>query len=264
VSHLRAILNRRRYRVLDEQQLRRSRKSDTVFVFGSGYSLHDLGTPEWDWIERHDTLGFNWFVRQDWVRVDYQLIREVAEDDFDAEVWRPQVAEYSDRIATSRHYSNAIFLVQSGLRALNANRLIGDRLLPQGSPIFLWRSIPGRKKLGASLAAGLSHPFSTLDEAVNFAALLGWTEIVLVGVDLYDRRYFWLGPAETRAADLRRGARYDERHNVASDAMLENVGEWAAVLQTAGTRLSVYNHRSLLARVLPVYSGGADASVDRA
>src|SRR5581483_8631251 len=35
--------SRRFYRALDESALRAARKSDTVFIFGSGYSLNDLG-----------------------------------------------------------------------------------------------------------------------------------------------------------------------------------------------------------------------------
>ena len=40
---------------------------------------------------------------------------------------------------------------------------------------------------------GLRHVGGTLSDAVNAAACLGWTHIVLAGVDLYDSRYFWLG-----------------------------------------------------------------------
>ena len=32
-------LSRRRYRILDERELRASRRSDTVFVLGSGWSM---------------------------------------------------------------------------------------------------------------------------------------------------------------------------------------------------------------------------------
>ena len=74
----------RAYRALTEEELRRTRKSDTVFIFGSGYSLNDIPPEQWREIERHDTLGFNWFVHQRFVRCDYQLIREICTTERDS------------------------------------------------------------------------------------------------------------------------------------------------------------------------------------
>lgn len=252
--YARALAARRHYRVLGEDELRASRRSETVFVFGSGSSLNELGPEQWTSFAEHDTLGFNWFVNQDFVRVDYHLIREVAEDDRDPAVWKPQVLDYFERIRSSPHYRGTTFLVHSGWRSINGNRAIGLRLLPEGSRVFLWRSVPDRLRLGTSFGDGLSHPFSTLDECVNAAALLGWRTIVLVGVDLYDRRYFWLGPDETRSTDLRRGATYRDPHARAHTGMVENMGRWAEALRAQGIELLVYNPRSLLAASLPVYA----------
>lgn len=192
-------------------------------------------------------------MHENWVRVDYHLIREIAENDRDPAVWKPQVAAYFDLIRASPHYAQTIFLVHSGWRSINGNRGLGLRLLPEGSRVFPWKSVPDRRRLGTSFADGLSHPFSTLDECVNAAALLGWREIVLVGVDLYDRRYFWLGPEETRPGDARRGATHREPHARAHTGMVENLGRWALELRERGVELSVYNPRSLLADALPVY-----------
>ena len=68
-------LNRSAYQSLDEQQLMAARRSDTVFVFGSGYSLNDITPAQWQHIAGHDTFGFTSFIYQDWVKVDYHLIR---------------------------------------------------------------------------------------------------------------------------------------------------------------------------------------------
>jgi len=239
--------------VLGEDELRASRRSDTVFVFGSGSSLNALDDAEWTAFAEHDTLGFNWFLHQDWVRVDYHIVREVAENDRDPAVWKPQVASYFGRIRESPHYRDTIFLVHSGLHSINGNRALGLRLLPDGSRVFLWRSVRGRERLGTSFADGLSHPYATLDECVNAAVLMGWRTIVLVGVDLYDRRYFWLGPEETRPEDTHRGASHTDRHSRAATGMIENMGRWGEELRGRGIDLFVYNPRSLLAGVLPVY-----------
>lgn len=251
---VRAKLNSGAYRMLSEQELRTRRHSDTVFVFGSGWSINELTPPEIARFEAHDTLTFNWFVRQDVVRADFHLIREIPEDDLDPQVWRPQVDEYFGLIRESARYDRTIFLVQTGFRAINGNRAVAERLLPGGSEIFLWRSAAGRPELGRTFAEGLSHCHGTLEECVNFAVLAGWRRIVLVGVDLYDRRYFWLGSNETRSTDAQRGATHESRHATAASGMIENFARWGAQLRREGVELLVYNPRSLLAPVLDVYA----------
>ena len=66
-----------RYRRLSEPALRATRTSDVVFVFGSGASLNALTAADWRAIGAHDTIGFNWFVHERFVRCDYHLVREI-------------------------------------------------------------------------------------------------------------------------------------------------------------------------------------------
>jgi hypothetical protein len=99
---------------------------------------------------------------------------------------------------------------------------------------------------------------------VNVAACLGWKHIVLAGVDLYDSRYFWLGPDETLEFDpvtelLKPGkintvgnGPYD-RHNTARNGVVQRMEAWRHHLESRGIQLSVLNPRSLLADVMPVY-----------
>jgi hypothetical protein len=94
---------------------------------------------------------------------------------------------------------------------------------------------------------------------------MGWKEIVLVGVDLYDSRYFFLDPDKTLAVDVERattvpaernsmhGQRYDSEHNTARSGVVRLMAEWREALEPVGVQLTVYNPRSLLADVLPLY-----------
>jgi hypothetical protein len=242
----------RDYVVLDEDTLRRSRRSETVFVFGSGASLNDIPPDEWQRIAEHDTLGFNWFVHERFVRCDYHLIRGIPDTDRDPTVWRPQLEEYFRLIRENPCYADTIFLVQKGFRATNGNRALGFGYLPRGARVFLWRT-RDRFEPSFSLADGLSHAHSALHESVNFAFLLGWKQIVLVGVDLYDRRYFWLPREEARTVDLRRGASAGDLHSRTGSGMIETFRQWSEIFVESGVTLSVHNPRSLIAGPLPVY-----------
>ena len=87
--------NRGAYRVLGEAELRATRKSDTVFIFGSGYSLNDIPAEEWRHFERHDILGLSGFVYQKWVRVDYHLIRGWVEAKEGALNWQVHTQDFA-------------------------------------------------------------------------------------------------------------------------------------------------------------------------
>jgi hypothetical protein len=245
------------YRLLDEDELRATRRSDTVFVFGSGASLNDVEEDEWAHIEQHDTLGFNWWVHQRFVRADYHLIRGIPDTDLDPSVWRPQLAQYFGLIRSNPLFDETIFLVHSGFRAINGNRAIGLGHLPEGRRVFLWRTRIAFGSPSRSFAEGLVHGSSTLQEAINFSYLLGWKRIVLAGVDLYDRRYFWLPMGETRSVDERRDATAVDPHVQAATGLIATLGAWREWLLAEGVELEVYNPRSLLAGTLPVYRHGS-------
>ena len=245
--------NRARYRILDEPQLARTRRGERVFIFGSGWSINDLTDDDVALMSQHDTLGFNWFVHQRVIRMDYHLIRGIPDTDFNPAVWRPQLAEYFRLVRENVNYANTVFLVQSGLRAINGNRALGYRYLPEGSRVFPWRTNDRASTPSRSFEDGLVHVHSTLEECVNFAYILGWREIVLVGVDLYDRRYFWLDRDETRSVDKLRSATAAEPHSRASTGMIELLGSWTKLFAADGVSLSVYDSRSLLSQSLPVF-----------
>ena len=101
---------------------------------------------------------------------------------------------------------------------------------------------------------GLTHSSSTLHDAINAAWLLGWKRIVLVGVDLYDRRYFWLGDDDVRGLDRERGAVSSDAHSQVDMGFIERIGTWASILAEEGCTLEVLNPRSLLTRTLPTHA----------
>lgn len=251
---LRFIVNRRRYEFLDEAGLRARRRSETVVVFGSGSSLNGLSADAWEAISRHDTFGFNWFVHQHFVRCDFHLVRGIPDTDVDPDVWRPQLAQYFELIRANPRFARTVFLVHGGFRAINGNRAIGYGLLPYENPVFRWRTNRDSDLPSRSFAGGLVHGHSTLQECINAAYLLGWTRIVLAGVDLYDRRYFWLSPHETRSVDLRRGAVASDVHSRAESGIVAALARWREWLEAEGVALTVLNPRSLLAEALPVAS----------
>ena len=98
----------------------------------------------------------------------------------------------------------------------------------------------------------LTHCGATLSDAVNISYILGYKKIVMVGIDLYDRGYFWLERNETREDDFKSGKTYSDIHDTA-DNMIRSMDIWNKYLNKKGVRLYIYNPRSLLNKILPVY-----------
>ena len=233
-------LRRGAYRHLTEQELLATRRSDTAFVFGSGRSLLDIGPEDWARIGECATISFSEFVRQRFVRADYHVVGEVHD-----------VPAYAALIRENPNYAGTVFLLQEGWHADDSNALVGHRLLPAGAGVYRYRrtsrgrySPPSR-----SFADGLVHGWNTSIGVVNFALVLGFRTIVLTGIDLYDKNYFWLEEGELRPTVT---TPVDQPFPTA-DPVIELFGRWRELLEPEGVRLEVYNPRSLLARVLEVF-----------
>jgi hypothetical protein len=245
---------RRAYVELSESELRATRTSDTVFIFGSGSSLKEIAANEWRAIAAHaNTISFREFPRQSFIRADYHVTAEV--DDLD---------EYAARLRENPLYARTVFVVQSGWPAFSGNNLIGRRLLREGARLFRYRRIARGRYVPPSRAFrdGLVHGFGSVVGVVNFAYLMGWRTIVLAGVDMYDKRYFWL-PADQMRPYEKPGLSVSSRFT-GGDEITVMLGRWRAEFEAESVGLFVYNPRSLLATTLPVYRERGTAPISTA
>jgi hypothetical protein len=242
--------SRHAYRLLSEDELRATRRSDTAFVFGSGRSLVEISAEEWARIAEHDTISLREFPRQSWVRADYHLTGEVDELD-----------EYARRLRENPRYASTIFIVMGGFGAHMGNELVGQRLLPLGARIFRfrrrsrWRYAPPSRT-----PRELVHGANSIFDAVNFAYALGYRRIVVAGADYYNKEYFWLEPGETRPYErwVDASAPWPQ-----SEQVVEMMGRWREIMGVNGVDLLVYNPRSRLADQLQVFRWPESSTVSR-
>ncbi len=240
---------------VDVDVVQKRKKSDTIFIFGSGYSINDLSSLEIEKMEEHDTLSFSWFIYQNFIHADYHLIREVARNDWNPAIWRPEIQFYGELLKGNPFYQNALFVLQVSINSL---RLVSNHCLPEGAEYIFYHSCPKGTKYPnedfKSRSGGLVHGPSTLFDCINFAYLFGWQKIVLVGIDLYDSRYFWLKPDQSRPGDAERKINYMDQHNTAYETVIW-VRRWGKYFQKRIIELFVYHPKSLLTRVLPIFGG---------
>lgn len=261
---LKANASKKRYNILSADQLRGTRTSDKVFVFGSGRSILDITEEEWRHFEEHDTLGFTGFIYQKWVRLDYHLIRGWVEMVEGTYRWRKYTSEYIDVLNRNPFFKDTILIMQADYSATFANRLLGYKYIKPGTRVYRYKTVRYQGLPTQSLEQGLRHAMGTLCDAVNFAYCMGYKEIVLAGVDLYDCCYFWLPPGKTETYDPEsntmvpssinvRGIKYSDKHRTAQSGIINLMKEWNDFFISQGIRMSVYNPRSLMRQVLPLY-----------
>jgi len=108
------------------------------------------------------------------------------------------------------------------------------------------------KPLIAYTLNNLAHAGIT-DVIINIAYLGGWKHIVLIGVDLYDNRYFLTPKGQDNEPWVGTVDATNPNSTVAS-GIVQDVGRWVPWLKERGVSLTVYNPRSLMKAVMPIFS----------
>jgi hypothetical protein len=239
-----------KYKTTPLHNLRHMRRSDTVFIFGSGGSLATIGEETWKKISMHDTFGFNFSFRQKYVRMDLHLLRELRGSMEPPAAAENVIFELNEILHTER-YRETILLLQDGWLA-ELNRMLALGLVAESNRIVRYKNRRGYRLPSSDPSLGITHGPGTLTDCVNIAYCLGWKRIVLIGVDLYDSGYFWLPRDEPRKLGDFTLPRHDV-HPTVANGIVPFLGEWQKWLRLRGVELYNANPHSLLCRVLPLY-----------
>ncbi|MCG8521618.1 MAG: hypothetical protein MI744_05375, partial [Pseudomonadales bacterium] len=211
---------------------------------------------EWECIRENDTIGLNYFVHQRWVDATIHCVRELEmplrqERRYSRAAILASARRFCSLAKENPRYRDTVFLLQTDFFAEMGKAVIGWDMLPEGQPICLYRGlrrVDVDERPPRALAEGLPRQAGAIGAGICIGRFFGWRNIVLVGVDLYDSRYFWLPRDEVRSAVVRTA---DDRHPTVNRGILDIMGKWRRVLEAEGLSLSVYNPRSLLCETLP-------------
>lgn len=257
------------YEYFDEDALRRRTRGNTLFILGSGASLAALPGEVLAEMRINTTMSLNYTLLQSFIPADFHVVRELGvANDVIVNIQSSDLEKFGNLVAANPGYGNAVFLVQGGYYAWAANLLVGQRCLPKDTRLFRYRNspLPGFREPGPTFAA-ITHGASTITDCINIGYLLGFKKIVLCGVDLYDRRYFWhvagtsfiplQGLTDAQIGEYGGTGDMAAKHRAAG-RLLGQMASWRLALEAEGVKLSVQNPKSLLTEVLPVYSVSGD------
>ena len=250
--------------VTDIEDIKKSRRKDTIFIMGSGYSINDITREEWQhFVDIGDILSLNYFFRGKFVPINYHICGDMPAPNYGLILmnnrYKKNIKAYYDELFSNPYHKDTIYFLRYKidftkapvptalwalffLKAFKNKQVCPYRIVTQKDAIL---------EPSDNIHA-IVHWNATLSDAINISYILGYKEIVLVGIDLYDRRYFWLERNETVEGDLKRDKMYYDIHSTA-DNVLSGMAVWNKYLIKKGVRLYIYNPRSLLNKILPVY-----------
>ncbi|MFA3790610.1 hypothetical protein AB6T38_05800 [Aliiglaciecola sp. SL4] len=167
------------------------RSSDTIFVLGCGASINDLTESDWGIINRHDSIGVNYFYAHDF-RPTYHMI-ELGQSPLSLTCVNQHLL--SDK---SRRNESVFMQIRHIMRRKegklcdeNGNLYLYSPSVPKSTSVNLIKRII---KKWYSNKNHLLHHSSTLDCAIHFSYQMGYKNIYLLGVDLNNSKYFWDHP----------------------------------------------------------------------
>jgi hypothetical protein len=251
------------YKPFYKRKFHNKKVSNRLFIFGSGSSLKNLTDDDLTKIkEQGDTMGFNAVVEFEKIEWDYFIVREFEQKvlkilNIDIEtIFNFNVLfEFNKKIKESFFFSTNTKLFLCIDRKCGQAMLWAIQYFDKSMNLFFYTNKSDRKISWppSETLKNIPHANATLNDAINIAYILGYSEIVLVGVDLYDSRYFYLNDNETREYDIKKNRNHLMKHNT-TDSMMNNLKSWKLFLNKKQKSIKVLNPKSLAASFLEVYS----------
>lgn len=257
-------------RVISKKELFLEKNTKRIFIFGSGYSLNEISDQEWKKIRKYDTLGFNGSFHLKKVDFKYHILRAGYETVEGVVDWKAYADYALSVINSNTHMDNTIFLFPRGLTSSFTNNIVGNNLWSKSKSIFFYNTDRFCSRPHKNLFIGLPQRAGTLCMAISFAFSMGYEEIVLIGVDLYDNQYFWVPKNKTLnwsseeskeiiSDQTVRGLSANDKHNTVNNGVVEIVKDWAGYLyRNHKIKLTVYNKKSLLAGPIDIFEWNQD------
>lgn len=250
--------NSKRYRYVNFANIRNHiKQSDTVVIYGTGRSILDITQEQWDVLSKFNSISIGSFAQHNkYVDIDINHFREIGSYNYiyeDSRVanWE-ETLDYARNINDSNLFKNTVHLFQNGVSANASNRFIYSELLKFGSAYTNYSSNRRHNFKLTDKVSVLSHLSGSLGEAINIAYQLKWKNIILAGIDLKDRQYFYLNQNETSIWDRCRNEESSNRHNMA-DSTIKSILSFKQQLDDNDINISVLNKNSLLTEILPIY-----------
>ncbi len=246
-------------KIINENDLNSKKNSDTIVIYGCGYSINNLTDEHKKTFSQFDSIAYNWFVKSK-ISTTFYFIREQAvapsliSQDENPKILVQNLKDY---------YSNSTLII-SDLRTSSDkwnkafNYATSDLLNLINNEGIICKEFVDRNLLNGNLQKvfdynifrdGVIWDFCTFSSIMHIVSYLKYKRIILAGFDLYDHRYFWKDFNKTREITERKGRKVEDRHYV-SNYIIKFLQNYK---QISETELFVVNEYSLLSSVINIW-----------
>lgn len=272
------VLRRTGIPLLQREALLACKKSDVLFVLGSGPSINQITADRWQAIARHDSLALNFWVLHPFVPSFY-LFESIEQSEFPRaaqimlEAFARRAEDYRETVKVAMEVHRHGRQMAEELPAAFRENLYAALSLP--APARTERELEYALRYLANAGvfdtdrnySRLLKYAASITTALTVAAKLRYKSVVFCGVDLRDQRYFFqdrdLFPDTADLSFLPRAEPHDT--NVALEWRLpsEQVIQMLkrVVLDPAGIELYVENLNSALYPAVPEASAAVFSPV---
>lgn len=185
---------------IEDINLSKFKKGEKIFLLGCGASVNDLTLKDWEYISNYDSIGWNSWHVHEFVPTYYffemgdhddryyhfiRLLEEKAEEYTGVSF----VCRYKNLYNIPNPFIDLPQKVRDNLYLSAPYYLKGRTRYLIYRLLLIWRKFvfdKPKKNLGQII-----HLRGTLSDVVSFSVLAGYREIVLVGIDMNNKRYFW-------------------------------------------------------------------------
>jgi len=251
-----------------------ARKSDTLFILGSGPSVEEVSQDQWAHVAKHNSIGINSWVVHDFVP-DIYCFEEVESLEYatvasalSAMLARSDILKRAPQILLLRPHadteSQRIVQVPPSLR--RNTKVYGRATVSTKSVSNL---VSDLSRLMRSYRSGRVQKNILLDSGMSVARMLflgavsGFSTIVLIGVDLNSNQYFfdvnpnYLGRRNQEDFDpwRRRSRVHDTEDRISQQFQASQFipALAQAAEKTFGTQVLISSHESLLSATMQLY-----------
>lgn len=234
---------------LTKAEFCRAKRHDNLAILGSGFSINLISRESWGIIDEfYDTLGMNWFCKLGRPTTWY-IVREQCTTPRRC-VKGQELTDFLlalNRLSTTLIVKDMAYRTDNYQHARNTHKFL--------NPGRVFAEIPGKCSAAEFcddiFSKGIHHGKGAMWDALHFAFGMGYREILFVGVDLYDSRYFWLPYDQPSDIVLAEGRQCHDEHLTAHNT-IRLVQEFIVAWKIP---CFVQNPKSMLAKIIPVWGG---------
>jgi hypothetical protein len=237
---------------LNINQLKKFKKTKTVFIFGSGYSLKKIKKSKWKKLSKFDSIGFNNTILLKKINFTYHVNREIKNS-------KKNIKKQVNLINRNKQLNKTVFLMPEGIANEYTNNIFSKNIWDKSKKFFLFKTNRITHIPFGDLNIGLIHKSGTLMDCISLAYYLEYKRIVLVGVDLYDRRYFYVPKNKTSVSlgipadkDIH-NKQVDYIHQTMINKLEYYIKKIDKFFKKKNISLEVYNNKSLLKKNLKLF-----------